>query len=208
MHGQPCKAFLAALHRVGMHVIGVGEPRSNRIDSSQLVIRRAIMLRRSLAAILALLVVTASEAQSEGSDEAAIRLLQSKQAAAWNAHDATAYAALFTSNGDVVNVLGWWWMGRNEIQRKLTDAFAFVFRNSQLTITNVEVHKLAANIAVAHVRWTMKGALAPSGGSAPPERGIQLQVLVRGEDGWRISSFQNTNSIPERPFPQPRSATH
>ena len=160
------------------------------------------MLARMLTAVLALLIVSPSTALAEDRDEAAIQNLQSRQAAAWNAHDAAAYAALFTSDGDVVNVLGWWWKGRDEIQSKLRDAFALVFRDSQLTITQVEVRKLSPTIAIAHVRWTMKGALAPTGGVAPPEQGIQLQVLVRGADGWRISSFQNTNSIPEQPFPR------
>jgi uncharacterized protein (TIGR02246 family) len=141
-------------------------------------------------------------AAAAGSDQAAIEALEAKQAAAWNAHDAVAYADLFTPDGDVVNVLGWWWKGREEIRRKLTDAFAFVFKDSRLTIAGVEVRKLSSDIAVAHVRWTMTGALSPPGEPAPPREGIQLQVLVRGEDGWRIASFQNTDSRPERPFPR------
>jgi uncharacterized protein (TIGR02246 family) len=165
------------------------------------------MLARLLTTVLAVFIANPSTILAGNSDEAAIRSLQSKQAAAWNAHDASAYAALFTSNGDVVNVLGWWWKSRDEIQSKLTDAFAMVFHHSELTITNVDVRKLSPSIAVAHVRWTMKGALAPSGGAAPPTQGIQLQVLVRSKDGWRIASFQNTNSIAERPFPQEHSAT-
>ncbi len=162
----------------------------------------------SLAAVLILATANASTAPVTDSDEAAIQTLQSKQAAAWNAHDADAYSALFTPDGDVVNVLGWYWKGRNEIRSKLTDAFAKAFRDSQLTITHVEVRKLSPDIAVAHVRWTMKGALPPPGASAPPEQGMQMQVLVRSKDGWRIASFQNTNSIPERPFPRSSSATH
>jgi uncharacterized protein (TIGR02246 family) len=165
------------------------------------------MLARLLTTVLAVFIANPSTVLAGDSDEAAIRSLQSKQAAAWNAHDASAYAALFTSDGDVVNVLGWWWKSRDEIQSKLTDAFAMVFHHSELTITNVDVRKLSPSIAVAHVRWTMKGALAPSGGAAPPTQGIQLQVLVRSKDGWRIASFQNTNSIAERPFPREHSAT-
>jgi len=34
-----------------------------------------------------------------------------------------------------------------------------------------------------------------------PREGIQLQVLRKSGGGWLIESFQNTNSIPERPFP-------
>jgi hypothetical protein len=99
------------------------------------------------------------EAFAAEGDEAAIREVQARQAAAWNAHDAVAYANLFTDDGDVVNVLGWWWRGRSTIQSKLSDAFAWV-------------------------------------------EGIQIQVLRETGGQWLIASFQNTNSVPESPFPK------
>ena len=149
-----------------------------------------------------LVAAISSTATATGSDLAAIEAVETKQAAAWNAHDAAAYADLFTPDGDAVNVIGWWWKGREEIRLKLTDAFASVFKNSRLTIAQVDARKLSPDIAVAHVQWTLTGALAPPGEPAPPQTGIQLQVLVRGADGWRIASVQNTNSRPERSFPK------
>ena len=139
---------------------------------------------------------------AQQADIQAIRDLQAKQAQAWNQHDAKAYAALFTTEGDVVNVLGWWWRGRAEIERKLTDAFAWVFRDSTLTFTEVDVRMLDADTAIAHARWTLDGAKVPPGAPAPPRQGIQLQVLRKEAGAWRIVSFQNTNSIPETPFPK------
>ena len=133
-------------------------------------------------------------------DEAEIREVQVRQAEAWNRHDAAAYAILFAEDGDVVNVAGWWWRGRPAIESKLTAAFAFVFRESTLTITDVDVRFLTPAVAIAHVRWTMVGARIP-GGLAEPRQGIELQVLKKQSGGWRITSFQNTNSVPEVPFP-------
>src|ERR1700686_3772766 len=60
----------------------------------------------------------------------AIRELEKKQQDAWNRHDARGYANLFSEDGDCVNVVGWWWKGRAEIEKKLTDAYLFVFRES------------------------------------------------------------------------------
>ena len=134
---------------------------------------------------------------------AEIRAVQERQAAAWNAHDAKAYAALFTQDGVVVNVLGWKWQGRTEIESKLTAAFAWVFRDSMLKIEDVDVRVLGPTIAYAYVRWTMTGAKAPPGAPAPPGEGIQLQVLRKKDGIWLISAFQNTNSVPEKPFPGP-----
>jgi uncharacterized protein (TIGR02246 family) len=143
---------------------------------------------------------TSPDASPQGKDEAAIHHVQERQADAWNRHDATGYAKLFTMDGDVVNVLGWWWRGRSEIDSRLTTAFAFVFRDSKLTITDVQVRFLSSVVAIAHVRWTMVGAKTPPGMPEPRE-GIQLQILTKQEGEWLIASFQNTNSIPEVPFP-------
>ena len=125
---------------------------------------------------------------------------------AWNRHDAKAYASLFADDGDVVNVVGWWWKGRREIERQLAAAHAVVFRDSRLTIVDVEVRFLARDVAIAHVRWTMEGARTPP--SIPePRQGIQIQVLHKRGAAWRIAAFQNTNSLPEAPFPKEGSST-
>jgi len=138
-------------------------------------------------------------------DEAEIRDLQVRQQEAWNRHDARAYAALFTDDGDVVNVVGWWWKGRSDIETNLTGAFSVVFRDSTLKITDVQVRFLASDIAVAHVRWSMEGSKTPPGIPEPRE-GIQIQVLQKRDSAWRIAAFQNTSSLPETPFPTQASA--
>lgn len=154
----------------------------------------------SLALFLSL--ASSPESNAQASDVSAVRELQVQQAAAWNRHDAAAYAALFAEDGDVVNVLGWWWRGRTEIESRLTDAFAWVFRDSTLTITEVQVRSLDPLTAVAHVRWVLEGAKVPPGAPEPPRQGIQLQVLRKEAGRWKIVSFQNTNSYPETPFPK------
>jgi len=69
----------------------------------------------------------------------------------------------------------------------------------------VDVAFLAPDIAVAHVRWSMTGALSPTGAeSDTPEAGIQTVVVNRRGGAWRIVDFQNTNSQPERAFPSPK----
>lgn len=135
-------------------------------------------------------------------EEAAIRQLEMQQAETWNRHDAKAYGALFAQDGDCVNVLGWWWKGRSEIEAKLTDAFAFVFAQSALKIEDITIRFLQPDCAVVHTRWTMTGARAPQGSAPPPQQGIQTQVVQKKDGKWLIAAFQNTNSIPEMPFPK------
>jgi uncharacterized protein (TIGR02246 family) len=137
-------------------------------------------------------------AVAQEQDVAAIRQLQVLQAAAWNQHNARAYANLFTEDGDAVNVVGWWWRGRPEIERKIHEGFEVVFAKSTLTITDVDVRFLGPSMALAHVRWTMVGAKTPPDMPEPRE-GIQLQILTKQTDGWLIASFQNTNSVTVTP---------
>jgi uncharacterized protein (TIGR02246 family) len=158
-------------------------------------------LLKTLTLSLVTIVAGTAFGQDRSQDEAEIRNVEKRQQDAWNQHDAKAYASLFTDAGEIVNIVGWWWKGRPEIEKKLTDAYAFVFRDSALTVTDVQVKFLTAEIAVAHVKWTMTGARTPKG-IPEPQQGIQLQVLQKQAGKWLISSFQNTNSIPERPFPQ------
>jgi uncharacterized protein (TIGR02246 family) len=160
---------------------------------------RTLQYRLVLLALIAAAALPAA-APAQGTDERAIRELQTRQADAWNRHDATAYANLFTEDGDVVNVVGWWWKGRDDIENKLTAAFTFVFRESKLTITDVSVRFLSDELAIAHVKWTMAGAKTPPNIPQPRE-GIEIQVLRKSAGRWLIASFQNTASVPERPFP-------
>src|SRR4051794_8799778 len=94
-------------------------------------------------AVAVLVMVIACDASALGGDrardEAAIRQLQARQQDAWNRHDAKAYAALFSDDGDVVNVVGWWWKGPRGIERQLRAAYTVVFRDSRLTIVDLDV---------------------------------------------------------------------
>jgi uncharacterized protein (TIGR02246 family) len=75
-----------------------------------------------------------------------------------------------------------------------------MFRDSKLTITEVDTRFLRPDVAVAHARWTMVGAKTPPGMPEPRE-GIQTLVFTKQSGSWQITAFQNTLSFPERPFP-------
>ncbi len=151
-----------------------------------------------LAVVGAMASPTRAAAQHQDEDE--IRAVAVRQGDTWTRHDASAYAALFTEDCDVVNVVGWWWKGRAELARKLAAGFVYAFRESQLTITDVQVRFLTPDIALAHARWTMTGARTPPGIPEPRE-GIQTLVFSKRDGHWLIAAFQNTTSVPERPFP-------
>ena len=152
----------------------------------------------ALVAALTQSSVCADKAQ----DQAEIRGVEARQAETWNRHDAKAYSNLFTEDADVVNVLGWWWKGRPQLESKLTAAYTFVFRDSALTIDKIEIKFLNSDIAVAHVLWSTTGAKSATGNaSLIPQKGIQTQILRKHGGKWLIAVFQNTNGVTEVPFP-------
>ena len=156
--------------------------------------------KRLMLLFLAAVVLSPARASAQSADETEITSIALKQGEAWTRHDAKAYAALFTEDCDVINIVGWRWKGRNDVERKLTEAFRFVFRDSRLTITEVDTRFLRNDVAVAHARWSMTGAKVPPG-MPEPRAGIQTLVLTKESGHWLIAAFQNTTSLPERPFP-------
>jgi len=128
--------------------------------------------------------------------ESAIReLVGVRQQQAWNQHDAHAYAELFAENADVVNVVAWWWKGRSEIESNLTRMFANIFRESTLTLRQVDVRFLTTRVAIAHARWTMTGAhMLP--GLPEPHEGLQTLTMEKRNGKWLIAAFHNTNYVP------------
>jgi uncharacterized protein (TIGR02246 family) len=158
----------------------------------------------SLLLSLALVTLDGSASAATSDDENSIRQLQTSQADAWNRHDAAAYAALFTEDGDCVNVVGWWWKGRAQIESKLKAAFAFVFHESQLTITETAVRLLSPTIAIAHVSWTMTGAKTPPG-IPEPRQGIEIQVLQK-KSGHLVDSKLSEHQCAAREVISSRAA--
>lgn len=153
--------------------------------------------------LLVLCVMVGSSGRSSADtarDEVEIRALAMRQAETWNRHDAKAYADLFAIDADVVNVVGWWWKGRAEVELKLTAAYANMFKHSTFIITDVKVRFLTSRVAIAHVHWTMSGAKPPPG-LPEPRQGIQTLVLQMHSGKWLIDALQNTNGVPEVAFP-------
>lgn len=151
-------------------------------------------------AFLATLAVSVFSAD-QNHDEDAIRHLEEGLQQAWNRHDAKTFASFFTEDADCMNVVGWWWRGRTQIESKVAEAHLFMFRDSTLTNDEIHVRFLTPEIAVVHVRWSMVGNRNPDGTPGQPRKGIQTHMLQKRRGKWLIAAFNNADSIPEKPFP-------
>jgi uncharacterized protein (TIGR02246 family) len=114
---------------------------------------------------------------------------------AWNRHDMEALAGLFTQDAQFVNVVGLWWRGRDEIRGAHEFTHRTLFRNSRLTVADIDIRFPAADIAIARCRWVLVGHVSPEGTGLPERHGILACVVQRYERQWRIIDSQNTDVI-------------
>jgi uncharacterized protein (TIGR02246 family) len=115
---------------------------------------------------------------------------------AWNRHDISSFAELFTQDANFVNVVGMWWKNRDEIEGAHRATHDTIFRNSRLEGKVSSVVELAADIASVHYTWTLTGASAPDGSQAGTREGILLLIVQKGQSGWLVRVAQNTDIVP------------
>jgi len=124
-------------------------------------------------------------------DHRAVEAVLQDLTEAWNAGDATAFAALFTEDADYITFFGVNTPGRAAIEAGHRALFAGPLKGSKLTGTG-EPPKIRfphPDVAIALV-----GGNSTVADSAPdPARDSTITyVLVRDAGTWRITSFQNT----------------
>jgi uncharacterized protein (TIGR02246 family) len=142
----------------------------------------------------AILAVAVSRVQaSQQADEDEIRKIQARWDDAWNGHDIKALSALVAEDVRFVNVAGVVLNGRDEFEKLQTRTHATQFKDSVRTVTATDIKFLSAYIAVAHVRWGMRGDKDADGTPRPPRNGVMMQVLAKRGGVWTIVAVQNTN---------------
>ncbi|GAA1139585.1 SgcJ/EcaC family oxidoreductase [Nesterenkonia lutea] len=128
-------------------------------------------------------------------------------AAAWNAGDADALAALFVEDADFVNVVGLWWKSRGRIRAAHEYGFRRIFAGSQMSLEEVRVRELGEGVAVVHARWTLEGQSPAPDESAETSAGTRQGIISftvtqqpptsENDDGaWLAVSAQNTDRVP------------
>ena|ERR1700754_1353023 len=114
-------------------------------------------------------------------------------AAAWNDGDATAYAALFTSDATYVVFDGTVVRGRAAIEDGHRALFAGPLRGFRMEPPAAPVPVRYLRPDVAHV--LADGGTRPPGQSElPPDRASVVSFLLVHDDEWRIAAFHNTRA--------------
>lgn len=111
-------------------------------------------------------------------------------ASAWNAHDMTAFAALFHPDATFVNRFGHYVRGVDAIVQLHEPIHATIYRDSTLENELIDITPLTADATVIHFWSRLRiGPAHPAG--AHDVDTLILAVLTRRDGGWRIQALEN-----------------
>ena len=111
-------------------------------------------------------------------------------AAAWNAHDMTAFATLFHPDASFVNRFAHYVRGVGEIVALHQPIHATIYRDSTLENELIEVTLLGKDVAVTHFWSRLRIGAAHPAGAHDVDTLIQA-VLARRDGVWRIQALEN-----------------
>jgi uncharacterized protein (TIGR02246 family) len=135
-----------------------------------------------------------AQTKGNGKDEEAIKNIAVKWEGSWNRHDMKALATLVADDVDFITVAGNWRKNRKEFEEHHSNKrHEMQYNESVWTTKNIEVKFIRADVAVAHVEWTIKGDKDPDGAPRQPRRGISTWVVEKQKGQWLIIATQNTN---------------
>jgi uncharacterized protein (TIGR02246 family) len=148
-----------------------------------------------------------STATATASDaDADIRALIADQAAAWNRHDAKAWASPFQPSAEFINILGTPFSGKPAIEGITARIFASIFKDSRDSVAVRKIIMVSPALAIVHYEHAVSGYTALPPGIQPSEmdaegkgvlRTLMVYVLQRDTNGkWTIVNGQNTAILP------------
>lgn len=109
---------------------------------------------------------------------------------AWNAHDMSAFGALFEKDATFVNRFAHYVKGVPEIVQMHRSIHETIYSDSTLVNELIDCRMVASGVAVAHFwcRLTV-GAAHPAGPHAVDT--LILSVLTQSEGKWRFKAVEN-----------------
>jgi uncharacterized protein (TIGR02246 family) len=123
-------------------------------------------------------------------DLVAFARIRQQQETAWARGDAKSYAAIYTPDADLVNIMGEHLHGRPTIATKLQQYFNTQLKNTRLLEMDEKVRFVSPTMAIivrkSCVLYNKEKACRPDALS------INTNVAVKSSGHWQIASFQNT----------------
>lgn len=110
---------------------------------------------------------------------------------AWG--NATAYAACFTEDGDLLNRFGEVFHGRPAIEAQMRRFFATPAGRSAQSMEVIHSRFVTPDVVLMHVESRV---VFPPDGPVPEAHNRQTMILRSEGDTWKVTAFQNTSVTP------------
>ena len=110
---------------------------------------------------------------------------------AWNAGDARAYGARFSTDVTFTNSDGSVDFGRDEVVRRADDAFQGVLAGTKVSLAVRKLRLIRPDVAVADLDTRVSGMQLAGNGPGGDVRISQMLVLVKEDDRWQITAQHN-----------------
>ncbi|CAL9622837.1 hypothetical protein SUDANB58_05876 (plasmid) [Streptomyces sp. enrichment culture] len=122
-------------------------------------------------------------------DKAAVAALPQRIVEAWAAHDADAFAEVFTPDGSMI-IPGVLQRGRDSIRAFMAEAFQGPFKGTRVIGTPVDLRFANGESGILITRG---GILAPGESEPSAERAVHASWVVVKRDGrWFLAAYQNS----------------
>jgi len=129
------------------------------------------------------------------SDEDAIRALEQRFNAGWNAHDPDAIAETLADDAQFITVNGAWTTSRSGFRDLMTRLHGAEgpYRSSTRKTPEMQVRFLSQEIAILHSRFWIEGEVLHDELSNASRESVGTRVLRKIDGRWLIVATQNTD---------------
>ena len=138
--------------------------------------------------LVSLAIVSFLSSVASAGDDNAIKDRLDQFQSAWNKDDVSGIAALFTEDGTLINPVGVFAHGRDEVAKVVGQEHAGRFKASKYEISDVKVQWVTADIAVADISANISGVHGPDGAAAPDYAHHVVWVFVKKDGKWMVAA--------------------
>lgn len=154
-------------------------------------------MKQSFFTCALILLATILSAQRRTTDETAIKNIKQQQETDWNKHDWASFSSYFTDDGTLINFVGQFWKGKNDILSHFKELGDCCLSPTSLKFDVKDIRFVTAEIAIVYTEETLyadKDYEVPFRKYKKGETDYKMltDVFVRINGEWKITAAQLT----------------
>ena len=154
-------------------------------------------MKHSFFTCVLILFATMLFAQNSATDETDIKHVIKQQEDAWNKHDWESFSSYFTEDGTLINFVGQFWTGRNEIITHFKQLSDCCLSPTSLNFKFINARFITPDIAIVYIEETLfadKDYEVPFHQYKKSDTDYKMltDVFVKTNNEWKIIAAQLT----------------